>query len=205
MFKKLDPKINLSLTLAIISGICALLLAFVNDITLPIIQENEETKKLELYSELFPEMTTYEALELADAPDTILTYNGDQFLGLICSASGSNGYGSVTALVGISAEEQVVGVEFSKYTQTPGFGDKVAEPSYIEAQYNGDAITAVSADVASGATYSSKLVLSLVEVCASSAQEIDFTTYTSPEADVIETETTVEETTEDETTEEGEE
>ncbi len=192
MFKKLDPKINLSLTLAIISGICALLLAYFNNLTSPIIKENEEAKKLDLYAELFPDMTTYEMLEVEGAPETVLTLNEGKVLGVICQASGSNGYGNVSALVGVNLDGDVVGVEFPKYTQTPGFGDKVAEPSYIEQQYEGDNITAIDADVASGATYSSKLVLSLVETCASSIQDLDLSLYDVQE-DVIETETTVEE------------
>ncbi len=173
MFKKLDQRINLALTLAIISGVSALLLASVNNITSPVISENLDDETLELYSELLPEMTAFNELESSDNVDSVVAVEKDsEVLGIVVSASGTNSYGAITVLVGIDLEGNIVGVEYSNFNQTPGFGDKVKEPSYIESNYIGDTIIDVSADVASGATYSSNLVIDLVTLCSAEAQEV---------------------------------
>lgn len=171
MFKKLDPKINLALTLAIISGVSALLLSLVNDITSPVIEENRREQTLSLYSELFEDMTEYEELE-AENVDSLLTVSKDgEAIGTICSASGINGYGGITALFGFDLENNIVGVQYSNFNQTPGFGDKVKDPAYGEAQYVGDNASEIAADTASGATYSSKLVFELATKCAAEVKE----------------------------------
>ncbi len=173
MFKKLDPKINLALTLAIISGISALLLALVNDVTAPVIEENRNKQTLELYSELFPEMTDYEDASVEnDNIDSIINVSkDDEQIGLICSATGRNGYGTITALFGFDLENNIVGVQYSNFNQTPGFGDKVKDQNYVKNQYIGDNASLVDAEVASGATYSSKLVFDLASKCAAAVEE----------------------------------
>lgn len=198
MFKKLDPKVNLSLTLAIISGICAILLVLVNNITSPIIDKNTVEKKLALYEELFPEITDSELITTDGEPAVITAYKDTELLGVICSVSGSNGYGNVTSLVGINTEKKIVGVQFPKYNQTPGFGDKVSNQKYIKSEYIEDSTSSVDATYASGATYSSKLVLSLVQTCATEINEIDFAEFTTTDEDVISPETTVTEEKEEE-------
>ncbi|MFV0424218.1 MAG: FMN-binding protein [Bacilli bacterium] len=171
MFKKLDPKINLALTLAIISGISALLLALVNNLTSPVIAQNRQEQTLNLYSEIFPDMTDYEEFS-SDNVDSVLTINKDgEELGTICVATGRNSYGSVTALVGFDLDNNIVGIQYSNFSQTPGFGDKVKDQNYVEEQYVGDSASSIDADTASGATYSSKLVFELSNKCAAEVEE----------------------------------
>lgn len=172
MFKKLDPKINLALTLAIISSISALLLTLVNDLTEPVIEANRNEATLELYSELFPDMTDYkEAKSSSKDIDGLIEVEKDgEQIGTICSASGRNGYGTITALFGFDAENNIVGVQYSNFNQTPGFGDKVKDQNYVKDQYVGDNADLVDADTASGATYSSKLVFELADKCAASVK-----------------------------------
>lgn len=172
MFKKLDSKINLALTLAIIAGISALLLALVNDITAPVIAKNTEEKTLELYSELFPKMTDYKDVDAKGDIESMLNIEKDgKQIGKICSAKGRNGYGEINALIGFDKDNKIVGVQFSNFNQTPGFGDKVKNPKYLKEQYVGDEASNVEADGASGATYSSKLVLDLTSKCAKAVEE----------------------------------
>ncbi len=171
MFKKLDPRINLALTLAIIAGVSALMLSLVNDITAPVIAENREKQTLELYSELFEDMTDFEEVDASKADSLIVVKNGQEEIGTICAASGMNGYGSITALFGFDLEDNIVGVQYSNFNQTPGFGDKVSDPEYGQTQYVGDNASNVDADVASGATYSSKLVFELAATCAEEVKE----------------------------------
>lgn len=166
MFKKLDPKINLALTLAIISGVSALLLSLVNNLTAPVIAANKQEATLELYSELFEEMTDYEEVDNKNVESIIIVKKDDEQIGTICSASGLNGYGSITALFGFDNDNNIIGVQYSNFNQTPGFGDKVKDQGYVQNQYVGDNANDVAADVASGATYSSKLVFDLAAKCA---------------------------------------
>ncbi len=171
MFKKLDPKINLALTLAIISGVSALMLSVVNNVTAPVIEENRNQQTLELYSELFTDMTEFEEVDAKSADSLIVVKNGEEEIGKICAASGMNGYGSITALFGFDNDNNIVGVQYSNFNQTPGFGDKVSDPEYGQSQYVGDSASSVDADVASGATYSSKLVFELATTCAEEVKE----------------------------------
>lgn len=170
MFKKLDPKINLALTLAIISGISALLLSIVNNITAPVIEKNRQEQTLELYSELFEDMSEYEEIDAKNVDKMTTVLKGDEELGVICEASGRNGYGTITALVGFDLDNNIVGIQYSNFNQTPGFGDKVKNQEYVKKQYVGDTASAVDADTASGATYSSKLVFELASKCASEVE-----------------------------------
>ncbi len=167
MFDKLDKRIKLALTLAIISGVSALLLALVNDITSPVIEKNRKEQTLKLYSEIFTDMTDYEEIDASDKVDSlVLISNNGEELGVICSATGTNGYGGITALVGYNANKEVTGIEYSYFNQTPGFGDKVKSKDY-KGQYLNAVFGDATINAASGATYSSNLVLDLVTTCSS--------------------------------------
>ncbi len=173
MFKNLDKKVNLALTLAIISGVSALLLAFVNDFTAPVIAKNKEEQTLALYSELFEDMSDYEEESHSENVESIVgIYDNDEKIGIVCSSSGKNSYGSITALVGYNSNKEVVGVEYSGFNQTPGFGDKVKKEEYID-QYIGDSVDTIGADTASGATFSSNLVLDLVSNCSEEVNDME--------------------------------
>ena len=159
-------KVILILTLSLIAGISGFVLSNVNAITEPIIKAADEAKEESMFKNLFPELETYEKA-LNEDEDSMVKYsvkvlNKDKkVIGNIYNANGTNGYGSITALIGIDSKGKITGIEYPVFKQTPGFGDKVIKEGYLN-QYKEMDSKDVNPDAASGATYSSNLVKSLV-------------------------------------------
>jgi len=71
--------------------------------------------------------------------------------------------GTIGVMVGIGKDGKVLDIGITSHSETPGVGSRVAEPSFTE-QFQELSITgAVEVDSISGATYSSKGVMSAVE------------------------------------------
>lgn len=194
MFEKFGSKVNFALTLALISGVSGLLLALVNNVTEPVIESNNEQKVLELYTEMFPEMDSTTELDHSSDVDSLVSIvNSDGTnIGTICGVSGTNAYGYMTTLVSFNSDKAVTGIEYPAFNQTPGFGDKVQKDEYKD-QYNGQLPDGIVADAASGATYSSNLVLSLVNTCSVEILDLPVTDAEAVDETTESTDTTEEE------------
>ncbi|MBL0701766.1 MAG: FMN-binding protein [Spiroplasma sp.] len=160
-------KLKLIIILALVAGTSGLVLSLMNDITQPIIIKAQEVAELELYETLFPDMTSLDKQEVNSGSVThasqIMDANGP--IGFIYTASGKNGYGGITALIAIDTNDNIIGIEYTAFNQTPGFGDKIQEENYLN-QFNQMSTSDVKIDGATGATYSSNLVKNLVEDAA---------------------------------------
>ncbi len=163
-------KFKIVITLVIIASLSGGILAYVESITTPIIAENAAKVEEEIFKEFFPELDTYETEEINDEEtgmnfaNVVYDANGET-LGYIYSATGNNPYGSITAMIAVDLENKIIGLEYSSFNQTPGFGDKVATDEYL-GQFNQMPTDTVEIDGASGATYSSDLVDDLVTTMA---------------------------------------
>ncbi len=160
----MNDKIKLPVILGFVAGISALLIGVVNHITKPIIEDSLIKKQEQIYSEIFEDFDSAETSENDDKYTKILNSSGEM-VGTVCKVSGLNSYGNISALVGFDTELSIVGIKYLKFAQTPGFGDKVQNDSYLN-QYVGDSYEEITADAVSGATYSSKLVRELVDSCS---------------------------------------
>ena len=163
-------KVILILTLSLIAGISGFVLSNVNAITEPIIKAADAAKEESMFKTLFPELDSSEKVINEDEDSmvkySVTVYNAKkEVIGNIYNANGTNGYGAITALIGIDSDGKVTGVEYPVFKQTPGFGDKVKKEGYLN-QYKEMDSKDVNPDAASGATYSSNLVKSLVEAMA---------------------------------------
>lgn len=162
-----------ALILTLIAGICAALIASVNLLTAPIIEKNNNEKKENLCHQIF---LTYDSenskvetehFQSDRIQEAILAYDSShEFLGYIYTVSGSNSFGNITLLVGITADEKLVGVRF--ITNGQSFSNEAA--THLNTQYKKDMtldnildLDLSNADVTAGATYASKLIRSLVE------------------------------------------
>lgn len=151
--------LKLVIILAIIAGLSGLSLTLVNNITQPIIIKAKEEHEMEIIQGFYPntDHTTTNEID-TDIDNQILVYdNQDNLLGYVYSASGSNGYGAITTLVAINLDNQIIGIDFSEFSQTPGFGDKLLTEEYL-GQYTNLDVNDPTVDGVSGATFSSKLV-----------------------------------------------
>ena len=151
-----------AIVLCIICGLCALLIAFINFFTAPIIEENKIKTQNKACSEIYPGLT-YEEVDVSGLNEAIekkwVAKDGDIVKGYIYSLNGKNSYGNISLLVGINLDGSAEKVVLT--TNTQSFASKVK--NHVKATYNNGAISDVnSVDVKCGATFGATLVKELV-------------------------------------------
>lgn len=169
-----------ALVLTMIAGICAALIAVVNLFTADIIKDNNEAKKAVLCQEIFEEYDADKSV-LFDGEFTnknikekIEVHNSNgEFIGYIYTVSGSNAYGAIELLVGISDENKLEGVRFINNGQS--FSSETA--THLDTQYNPNMtlenvlnLDLSKSDVTAGATYAAKLIRDLVSAAFEDAK-----------------------------------
>ena len=121
------------IVLVAICLLCSALLAVLNDITAPIIEENTKAETLAAYVSVLPEgttsddMTEVENLTTDGVQGAVTTANGD--VAVKAAASGYSGK-DVTVYVAFDAEGAVSNISIDASTQTTGIGSKVADDSF---------------------------------------------------------------------------
>ncbi len=161
--KKLDFKeiFRIGGVLCIICASVALILSFVNMITLEKIAENEEMEKRNAIIALFgSENVEYSTLE--DAPETVNDiYNvteGGSALGYCVSLAPSGFGGGISLMVAVDSEGKVVGTRIVSHSETPGLGSRIENESFLS-QFVGANSASSDYDIISGSTISSKAVV----------------------------------------------
>ena len=176
---------SLTIKLLLICAIVATLLAGVNSITKPIIEENEQ-KNFELaMQEVLPEASSFEKMFTSDftpaQTGVILSsvYQADNG-GYVVSTVCSEGYGGdINVMVGIDSDLSVNQVKIMSMSETPGLGARASEAEFIE-QYQGKSAsiaviknatpTDSQIEAISGATITSKAVTKAVNTALEAAQ-----------------------------------
>ena len=156
--------IHLTVFLALISALAGGILAGVDSMTRPIIEERKIEAVKESLLAIFPKTTEFK--EVAYKDESGLVTNAYQ--------AGTDGYAfNVTVqgykdviqfIVGFDSEGKVIGFEVNYVNDTPGLGSKVGEQEFKSGikgkQYRG------GFDTISGATISSSAVLRGIEAAA---------------------------------------
>lgn len=169
-----------ALILTLIAGFCAALIASVNMITAPVIEENAKLKKEALCQEIFVDYdddtskTYTEGFESPYITEKIEAYNTNkEFLGYIYTVTGSNTYGKISLLVGINADNKLESVKFITNEQSY----KAQTENHLDNNYHNDmtldeinGLDFSKIEVTSGATYASKLIRQLVNVAFEDAK-----------------------------------
>ena len=189
--------IKISATLGIISLACALLIALINLVSSPIITKNDEKTELNTCKEIFEEYNQDKSssksgkdLDGKDSRIIKIIYANDSkgnSLGTIYKVSGKNAYGTITLMVGITADNKVCQVEFiengqsfastvnehvgNSYPSSPStdvhIGAYTASNNGSVGELSSDAVSSI--DVKCGATYGATLVKELVTVALDDA------------------------------------
>ena len=151
-----------AIVLCLICGLCAIIIAFINYFTSPIIKENKIKAQEKACSEIYPNMT-YEEVELNGANEAIekkwVVKDGETVKGYIYSVSGKNAYGNISLLVGINLDGSAEKVVLTSNTQS--YASKVK--NHVKSTYNNGAVADIdNVDVACGATFGATLVKELV-------------------------------------------
>lgn len=135
--------IKISLILFLITAISALLLAFVNEKTAPLIAENSEKKTQEGLKGVMSEAEEFEAVEsefnIEDCTVDRIYKAKDSSGNVIgvCAIIETKGYDSgLKSAVGVGTDGKVTGVEIISHKETPGLGAN-AEKEEFRSQYIG--------------------------------------------------------------------
>lgn len=173
--------LRITAVLLIITMLVAMLLAFVNGITAPVIAKSEEAKTLKAIKELFPNASDpkSETVTLTDSVDDLETLysvsdNGEH-IGF-CAVVDPKGFkGEVRLMVGI-VDGTVCGIRLLSHGETVGIGDKALGDGYFE-RFNGISSEGgepqVGVDAVSGATYTSKAVKNGVKAALKAVAQYD--------------------------------
>ena len=127
--------INLAIRLFVITAISALVLAFANQVTEPII----EAKRLENYKKslkvAFPEAESFKPLDEAkikdlkakdeNLDDVQEAIKGGKPVGHVYS-------GNVVFVVGVDNENKIVGYSILESQETPGIGSRIGDPEFVD-------------------------------------------------------------------------
>lgn len=128
----------LALKLLLIAGVSALVLAFVNSVTLPVIQERQNKEIAATYGEFFADGDEYNQLEDSDAlNDHILEIvevkKGGSPIGYVFTVLTDSGYdGPIKFMIGTKPDGEVTGLKILEHTETKGFGAKIEDQAYID-------------------------------------------------------------------------
>lgn len=183
MKETLTLTIKLLLICAIVTG----LLAFVNQVTAPVIAENNQKNFEQTMSEVLPDAGSFSKLESKDFTpsesgvtlDSIYQSNSG---GYVASTICSEGYGGdISVMVGVYPDGAISRIKIMSMAETPGLGAKSTDPSFTD-QYqhlsypisviknatpDGNQIAAIS-----GATITSKAVTKAVNTALEAVQYI---------------------------------
>ena len=147
--KKIAEIIKTTLILFLITSISALLLAFVNEKTAPIIAKNEVEKQTQALRTIMSDAADFKEISISDEMDKLaydkncevngvyeaLSDNGE-VIG-ICSIITGSGYESgLNIAVGVNKEMQVSDIQIISSSETPGLGQNASKAEFKE-QYKG--------------------------------------------------------------------
>ena len=174
--------LKLGLSLAIYASVACVCLSLVNMVTAPAIAAAKERELNAGLAVVFPEADSFEAAPgfTSDTETSVKVTNlylakkAGQVMGAVVQANGPT-YDKAEMLIGITLDRSITGIQFLSLTDTPGFGQKAAEPEFA-GQFAGKSIDDgfnAGADVVaiSGATITTKGVSQLIKYSAYVAGE----------------------------------
>ena len=163
--------------LVTICVIAATLLGIVHQVTEPVIVAAEEREALKIYATLFPEASTFEDTGYT-SPTCIQAIcaldDSHNTVGHIIISQGRGYGGQVPLIVAFDATGSVRNLVAIDNEETPGLGSKACDPTYLE-QYAGkpaELLGEKDVDLISGATITSKAVLSAFNAAVEAYEEV---------------------------------
>ena len=151
--KIFKPIVVLSVICIVITGA----LALTNNVTKPIIEEATRKAQDAARLELLPEadsFTKVEGIAVANVSDVYTANNG---VGAVVTSSAKGYGGTMTVMVGFTADGTIRQIKVTEQAETKGIGSKVAGDPAFWTRYEGvKAELPVEVDALSGATISSK-------------------------------------------------
>lgn len=125
--------LRLGIILCIITAIAAGILGFVNNITLPVIEQQAIIANDEARKEILPSAESFEQVEGDFGGNIVEVYkglSGDQEVGYTIKSTSSGYGGAIEIITGISVDGIITGVTIGNMTETPGLGAKAADIAF---------------------------------------------------------------------------
>lgn len=176
----IKPKeiIKVGFILFAITAVSALLLAFANKITAPIIAENNRVKTEAAMRVVLPDAETFTKVGIDGVEEAYIANTGDETAG-VCVVSAVYGYGGeIKVITGINTDGEVTGIDILSHSETPGLGANAEKPEFTSqfkgktkdigvsrGKASGNEINAMS-----GATITSKAVAEAVNMALEAAR-----------------------------------
>jgi electron transport complex protein RnfG len=123
--------VRMGLVLMLICVVAAGSLSYVNGITSVIIADREVREKIEQMRRLFPEVSETED-RTVDGMTATVGVDGDGNLVGVLAEARTEGYGgTIRFTLAVDAAGTIVGVNILSQSETPGLGDKILAPSFL--------------------------------------------------------------------------
>ena len=166
------------IVLAVIALVCSALLAFTNNVTAPIIAENERITTLNAYMQVLPGVSdpnTLEDVEVTTEGVAACVKTADGQIAVKSTAKGYDG-GIITTILGFDADGNIIGIYADCSTQTAGMGSKCADASFT-GQFVGQSaganlVLGQDVDAIGGVTVSSKAFVEAVNAAINCFNEV---------------------------------
>ena len=147
--KKAATITKTTIILFLITSVSALLLAFVNEKTAPIIEQNESVKRSEALKAVMPDASDFEEIAIDDELTNIAAEYGCEINNVysaknsggedcgVCSIITGSGYDSgIQLAVGVNKDLEVTDIQIITSNETPGLGQNASKPEFKN-QYQG--------------------------------------------------------------------
>ncbi len=178
--RKTNEFFSLSITLFLIAGIMAILVAVVNNITEPVISELNEKKIQSALTEVLPKAKGFTDIYTDDLGEIVTgAWQSKNDVG-ICIKVSPKGYGGeIETIVAINQNGEVVNTKIVSMSETSGIGTKITAESFLS-QFIGKTVNITTNDpssdntvqIISGATKSSRAFLNGVNAALDAASKI---------------------------------
>lgn len=122
LFEK--PMFHYTFVLAVVAIVCGLMIGGMHAITDPIIKRNLAEAERKAFQEVLPAGYNFDKLDLVDGmPSTIKGAvigkdQNNQVVGYIYTATGTNGYGSISIVVSVAPDGTILGTSILSIVQT---------------------------------------------------------------------------------------
>ncbi|KAF0226973.1 MAG: electron transport complex protein RnfG [Erysipelotrichaceae bacterium] len=163
--------ISLTLFLALCSALAGAVLAGVNSITAPIIEEQKIAAVKASLQKIFPTADEFKEITFEDESGFVKNVYEATGEGYAIKVSIQGYKDIITILVGFDLHDKIVGFEVTALNDTPGIGTKVGEPEFANSII-GKPIT-TKLDTISGATISSSAAIRGIDAAIAVYQSLN--------------------------------
>ena len=175
--------VKMSGSLLIICAVVALVVSFVNAITVDIIAEAQAREQQAAITRIFGEGAAITECDPLAGTNAVYAI-ADGAEGYCVSLDAKGFGGEIGMMVGVGADGALRGVEIVSHSETPGFGAKADDAEYLSQYIGQGSALALNKEISaiSGATISSKAVLAGVNAATAALVEAGLVpAYHAPE------------------------